>query len=48
MRRTTTLLMHRADRQRDAAKAMRSVEAAIEFTRTAHVAARAAEHDSGA
>ncbi len=45
---TTTLPMHRADRAREAAKAMRATEAAITFTVTAHKAARAAERESGA
>jgi hypothetical protein len=45
---TTTLPMRRADRARDAACAMRSVEAAIEWTLGAHASARAAERESGA
>jgi hypothetical protein len=45
---TTTLPMHRADRAREAAKAMRSVEGAIRFTVDAHRAAHAAERESGA
>lgn len=45
---TTSLPMHRGDRAREAAKAMRSVEAAIRFTSDAHHAAKAAERESGA
>jgi hypothetical protein len=45
---TTTLPMHRHTRALDAAKAMRAVEAAIGFTRAAHVAARSAERESRA
>jgi len=45
---TTTLPMHRGDRAREAAKAMRSVEGAIRFAADAHRAARAAERESGA
>jgi len=45
---TTTLPMHRGDRAREAAKAMRSIEGAIGFAATAHAAARAAERESGA
>jgi len=44
---TTTLPMHRATRAREAAKAMRAVEAAIGFAREAYAAARAAERESG-
>jgi hypothetical protein len=45
---TTTLAMRRADRARDAATAMRSVESALRFITDAHRAARAAERESGA
>jgi hypothetical protein len=45
---TTSLPMHRHARALEAAKAMRSVEAAIEFAKAAHAAARAAERASGA
>jgi hypothetical protein len=45
---TTTLPMHRHTRALEAAKAMRSVEAAIAFARAAHVAAKRAERESGA
>ncbi len=45
---TTTLPMHRADRARAAANAMRAVEAAIGHARQALAAASAAERESGA
>jgi len=45
---TTTLPGHQHARAIEAAKAMRSVEAAIRFAVTAHAAARAAERKSQA